>query len=212
MVCEMSEVLKSSKNVNLVVFIIVVVALLAVIGGTVLIYNGMNSKLQNDNSVLQAQQQSLQSNYTALQNSYNDLLNNYNVLVYQNGQLQTQYNALNSSFGALQAENDELSQIANLSKIVMLENSTIIQMNGNGYATLQYNLNYSGFLTITSTNFDGYFLVHNSNYDYQIMVPSSGPPVSGTLTVPVLPGNNVVEIHNSDPVIIAVVLDITYVY
>lgn len=219
---------KSRVNVvALMIAIIVVLGLVA--GGIFYYYHNINVDLANRYNALLSESQSAQNNLTA---EYSNLLNENQALQNNLTTLNMSYEALNSSLSALQqqyaAKQGQLNDLQNqynlaqderdsLEQIAVLNDSTILEFNNTvaqtGLDNFSYVLNYAGIFSLEYvSNMPVYFVFYNVNYTYQIRVPTSGGSDSGEFVIPVLPGTNIMEMHNNNLVVATTTFNLTYLY
>jgi hypothetical protein len=183
---------KAEKVVGRNIFLVTTITLIAVIAVIGALYVTQYSSLQSSYSTLLGERNAIASNYSLLQGQYSTLLG-------QNENLQQQYNALASDRQMLQAQYEDLLRVVALQNTTVLEDNVLVSISEGGSVSLQFAFQYVGYIQVQfSSPSNIFFTVANSDYSTESRAPIYGSATEGQIRIPVLPGSNVLQIHNDD--------------
>jgi hypothetical protein len=186
------EIPKVEKVVGRNIFLVTIITLIAVVAVIGALYVTQYSSLQASYSTLLSERNAIATNYSLLQGQYNTLLG-------QNGNLQQQYDTLASDHQLLQAQYDGLLGVIALQNSTVLEDNVLVSIPEGGSVSLDFAFQYAGYIQVqfASPSYV-YFTLANSDYGTDSRVPIYGSAIEGQILIPVLPGPNVLQIHNDD--------------
>lgn len=185
-------------------------SLLSAMQGQLAAANTQASSLQKDIAAYQSQVASLQGNVSSYKSQVSSLQGDITLYQSQVSSLRDQLaassaaniSALQAQVAALQGQNHELTDIANLAKVVTkADRAEINQLPGHQYTIVTFTADYAGYITISgqTTSTDIYFTVTDSFPGYPHNDTRYPFVSNATLVVPVLPGTITVYYNNANP-------------
>lgn len=156
--------------------------------------------LQEESSVLRSQNTELQNEISTKESQIEDLQRQVDSLNSRISYLQNQIALRDSQILSLENQVNNLTEIINLEKYVVLVDHETVNQPPGSYVYWNFSVNYAGYINVTihsSTTVNTYVRViwssHGVNYNEIIRVG-----ISGTAFFPVLPGNIEVRVGNTN--------------
>lgn len=191
-----------SYQVALAVCVIVIVVLLGMFYST---YQGQLNQIES----LKSQVNSLTTEGDRLKDQVNTLATERDSLALQVDDLQSKYNELIDI-------NNELNDVVNLKKSIVLDENQTVILPAWIYRTLPYTTSHAGYIRVDfAASGDVYFMVGSIfTGGWYATYPLTGTATSGRFTIPVFPGTTYLYVGNPGLLAsrVAVAFTITYIY
>jgi cell division protein FtsB len=191
-----------SYQVGLAVCIIVIVVLGGTLSST---YQGQLNQID-----------SLKSQVNSLTTEGDSLKDQVTTLAAERDSLTAQVNDLQSKYNELIDINNELNDVVNLNKSMVLDENQTVILPAWVYHTLPYTTSHAGYIRVDfAASGDVYFMVGSRfTGGWYATYPLTGTATSGRFTIPVFPGTTYLYVGNPGLLAsrVAVAFTITYIY